>query len=157
MFKILGSTGKLYEIGAVVPIVEGKIRFNGTMEYRLEVARSMEEKPNGLLFLKDVRNIEKSKYNSMHWTEYIGNLSTKEVKNVMNTLLKEGYFDLSEWKYQREASIEKLILDNGKSAPYSSAITAEIELLSIRKPRSNYELDCDEWRCADDLEEEDFE
>lgn len=123
MIRVLGATGRLFEVSAVVPIVETVIAFNGKMEHRLEVAKNMDANPNGLLFLNDLENIGAGYWAVLNGMEYIGNISTNEVREILACLLTEGFYNFSEWDYQMEEELRKIVLDNGNGRPYSSAIT----------------------------------
>ena len=50
--RVLGATGKMFEAAWVVPTVETRFTFNGRIERRFEIAKSLDEKPNGLLFFR---------------------------------------------------------------------------------------------------------
>ena len=73
--------------------------------------------------------------------EYLGNISTDEVREILKTLLVDGFYDFSEWEYQQEDKIENIRLDNGLSNPYSSAITGVLGFGMINNPEGKNLLD----------------
>ena len=123
MIRILGATGRLFEAAAVVPTVEQRIIFNGSIERKFDVARTLNENPNGLLFLKRSLNAERYGLFENEVIEYIGNISTEKIKRILSDVLVNGYYDFSNLEYQQEEEMKKIKLDNGLSKPYSSAIT----------------------------------
>lgn len=141
--RILGATGRLFEAAAVVPTVEANISFNGTQERKFEVASSMDENPNGLLFMSDTEGMDEICIRNENIIEYIGNIPTELVREVLNWLLVKGYYNFSEWDYQKEKKLNKIVLDNGNSRPYSSAITNSLYYGLIKNPAS--QLSCDNW------------
>ena len=123
MLRVLGATGRMFEVAAVLPAVEQKISFNGSTEHKIEVARSFDVNPTGLLFLNDKDMIKDYCIYESEVIEYIGNISTDGMREILKTLLFDGFYDFSEWEYQQGNKIENIRLDKGLSSPYSSAIT----------------------------------
>lgn len=121
--RVLGATGKMFEAAWVVPTVETRFTFNGRTERRFEIAKSLDEKPNGLLFFRKGEDLDWAWFTTKNQIEYIGNISTEIVREALTFMLAEGFYNFSEWDYQKEEDIDKIILDNGNSLPYSSAIT----------------------------------
>lgn len=133
MIRVLGATGRLFEAAMVLPIVETTIAFNGNVQYKLEVARSMNESPTGLVFLRDSGELNATFSISWSAIEYIGNIPTDKVREALSHLLTEGFYNFSEWDYQKERELKKTVLDNGSGHPYSSAITENFDY-GIIKP-----------------------
>lgn len=123
--RVLGATGKMFEAAWVVPTVETRFTFNGRTERRFEIAKSLDEKPNGLLFFRRIENLDWTWVTTENQIEYIGNISTQVVREALTFMLAEGFYNFSEWDYQKEEEIDKIVLDNGKGRPYSSAITRD--------------------------------
>lgn len=121
--RVLGATGKMFEAAWVVPTVETRFMFNGRTERRFEIAKSLDEKPNGLLFFRKVEDLDWAWITTKNQIEYIGNISTAVVREALTFMLAEGFYNFSEWDYQKEEDINKIVLDNGMGRPYSSAIT----------------------------------
>lgn len=49
----------------------------------------------------------------------VGNLSRDAVEEIMDSMLKNGYADISGYSYQKEHQcIYSIVFDNGKSDPY---------------------------------------
>ena len=140
MVRVLGATGRIFEAAAVVPTVEARIEFNGNTQRLFEAARSMNENPNGLLFIRDTEYMDSDYIGTGNALEYIGNISTSKVKEALTWLLTEGFYNFSEWDYQQERDLDKIVLDNGKSHPYSSAITKGLFSGLLRNPASTLDL-----------------
>lgn len=121
--RVLGATGKMFDAAWIVPVVEARISFNGRTERRIEIAKSLDENPNGLLFLRKVENLDWTWLSDRNQIEYIGNISTEVVREALSFMLTNGFYNFSDWDYQKTEDLGKIVLDNGKSRPYSSAIT----------------------------------
>ena len=133
----------MFEAMLVLPIVEARSRFNGRMERKFEVARSMDENPNGLLFLRRAGNRDDFLVPTNDQIEYIGNIKTEMVKEVLTFLLVEGFYNFLDWEYQKETDVKKTILDNGKTRPYSSAITIGALSCLVYVPKESSDEDMD--------------
>lgn len=57
---------------------------------------------HSILFVNDMENIESGYWEAYNGIEYIGNISTNEVREVLACLLTEGFYNFSEWDYQME-------------------------------------------------------
>lgn len=121
--RVLGATGKMFEASYVIPMVEARINFNGRTERRFEMAKSLDENPTGLMFISKINNLDWTWISMKNQIEYIGNISTEVIREILAFMLVEGFYNFSDWDYQKENDLNKIILDNGKSQPYSSAIT----------------------------------
>lgn len=148
--RVLGATGRMFEAALVVPTVEAWFTFNGRRERRFEIAKSMYENPNGLLFLRRAKNLDDLFISTNEQMEYIGNVATETVKEVLSYLLTEGFYNFSDWEYQQEADLEKIVLDNGKSRPYSSAITRYALSCFIGAPSESRNVDSD-WSLCNEM------
>lgn len=150
--RVLGATGKMFEAAWVVPTVETRFTFNGRIERRFEIAKSLDEKPNGLLFFRKVEDLNWAWITTKNQIEYIGNISTEVVKEALTFMLAEGFYNFSDWDYQKEEDMDNIVLDNGKGRPYSSAITrgALSDFLEIPGKSVNAESD---WDFFEDVED----
>lgn len=113
---VITPTGKLVKVNKVLICVERKLEFNGKIAHLKEFATDLSCNPTGLKFY-----ISDNKVNCWREDElYIGNLSTEKVKEILNTLLKDGSYNLSDMEYQKEKScnLKDLVLDGGESLPY---------------------------------------
>ena len=141
MLRVLNARGELHGVSNVVPIIEMVVPFNGKKRRFIEVAKDLHENPNGVLLInKDsnrmdgwnpqIRNLP---------NEYIGNLSTERVKEVLMCLLKDGYYDFSKLKYQKVFELKDVVLDSGVSGAYTSCMLRD-SLLTIREFRELYDV-----------------
>lgn len=153
MVRVLGATGRMYNVAAVVPMVEQRISFNGRTERKLEVARSLDVNPNGLLFLKSGDDIGNCNIFEADVIEYIGNIPTEDVREILSFMLVDGFYNFSDWEYQKEKDMKDIKLDNGLSNPYSSAITKTLDFGIIRNPigKNRY---AEDWTLFGDLDSE---
>ena len=53
----------------------------------------------------------------------IGNLQSDVVEQIMQSLLVNGYYDFSQMGYQSTKLADKVVIDGGKSKPYTNEIT----------------------------------
>lgn len=129
MYKILNSAGKLVEATTIIPIVEKVFEFNGKKRRMIEKVTNLKNHPNGLLIFTANQNAFVGSEND----EYIGNISSEKVEEVLRFLLKNGYYDFSTWEYQETEHRDELIFDDGQSKAYTSKITKHMFPLSIRE------------------------
>ena len=134
MIRVLGATGRMYNAAAVVPVVEQRISFNGSTERKFEVARNLDVNPNGLMFLRRAEDVGNCNIYEGNVIEYIGNISSEDVREILSFILVDGYYNFSEWNYQQETDVKNIRLDNGLSNPYSSAITNALNFVIINNP-----------------------
>ena len=120
MYKILSSTGRLQGVTEVIPTVEAVVEFNGRKKRFVEKVTKTTVEPNGLILVSNSKTRGLSLDNCR---EYIGNLSADKVKEIMKALLIQGYYDFSEMEYQKAERKKDVVLDGGKSLPYTSKIT----------------------------------
>ena len=151
MARVLGATGRMFEAAAVVPVIEQRNSFNGSIERKFEVARNLDVNPNGLLFLKRAEDAGSCNIFEGNVIEYIGNISTEDVKEILSFMLVDGFYNFSEWNYQKEADMKDIKLDNGLSNPYSSAITNALEFIVIRNPIGKSEF-LENWSFLPDFD-----
>lgn len=114
MLRIINPKGILTEIKKVIPVVEKLDNFNGKIKYRYEEATDLTVNPTALILhsgnMPDVFNSDSD--------IYLGNFTPQEVRKILNSLLVNGYYDFSQYKYQSFRSIDEVTVDNGKSLPF---------------------------------------
>ena len=151
MVRVLGSTGRMYNVAAVLPMVEQRISFNGRTERKLEVARSLDVNPNGLLLLKNADDVVNYNIFESDVIEYIGNIATEDVREILAFMLTDGFYNFSDWEYQQAKAVKDIKLDNGLSNPYSSAITNGLDFGFIRNPIGKHRFS-DGWSFLGDFD-----
>lgn len=114
MLRIINPKGILTEIKKVIPVVEKLDNFNGKIKYRYEEAIDMTVNPTALV----LHNISMPDVFNSDTDIYLGNFTPQEVKKILNSLLVNGYYDFSQYKYQSFRSIDEVTVDNGKSLPF---------------------------------------
>ncbi len=114
MVKVLVNGG-LFEISKVEEIVEKRVPFNGANIRLVQIAKDSKQAVSGLHF--QVKNTECNVFAIGEFT--VGNLSTAKVKEIMQQLLSDGYYDFSSFAFQPMLMpAEKYKFDEGKSRPY---------------------------------------
>lgn len=108
MIRVLGATGRMYDVAAVLPVVEQRVSFNGGIERKIEVARGLDVNPNGLLFIKNTDDVGRCNVFETDVLEYIGNIPTEDVREVLNFMLVDGFYNFSEWEYQNAREIKDI-------------------------------------------------
>lgn len=117
---LIKSVNSIMEVCKVEVIVEKRESFNGTVNRRVAVAKDMTQDISGLLFSLtpadsqfglDAFQADESKL-------LVGNFKREVVEELLDSLLINGYADLSGYSYQPSEDITKLKFDNGKSDPY---------------------------------------
>ena len=83
----------------------------------VQIAKDIKQAVSGLHF--QVKNTECNVFAISEFT--IGNLPTAKVKEIMEQLLSDGYYDFSDCDFQPMMSVEKYKFDEGKSKPYFCA------------------------------------
>ena len=120
--KIITPKGAVREVDKVVPVVETRFAFNGQDRRFVENAKSMAEKPTALA-LHYADNAMGGLGCSAGMELFVGNLSSQQVIDIQQALVKEGFFDFSSLKYQDVKRVEKTVFDKGESKPYTSDVT----------------------------------
>lgn len=135
---IKSVNGTIMEVVKVEPIVEKRDIFNGTVNRRVAVAKDMREDISGLLFsfTSTASQFGLDAFQADESKMLVGNFKREVVEELLDSILKNGYADLSGYSYQPSEDITKLKFDNGKSAPYflrGFAATMSLER-SMRSP-----------------------
>lgn len=115
---IKSVNGSIMEFVKVEPIVEKRESFNGTVNRRVAVAKDMTQDITGLLFSFKNENFTPNVFSPDEGNLLIGNLQREVVEELLDSLLKNGYADLSGYSYQPSEDITKLKFKHGKSEPY---------------------------------------
>lgn len=113
--------GSIVEVAKVDPIVEKRDSFNGEVQRRVAVAKDMEQDISGVLFHIQHPCANMGVFSPCSSSNDIldGNLSREAVEEIMDSMLKNGYADISGYSYQKEHQcIFSTVFDNGKSDPY---------------------------------------
>lgn len=121
MMKLKMQNGSIVEVMKVDPVVEKRDSFNGEVQRRVAVARDMEQDISGVLFhiQHPCANMGVFSPCSSGNDILVGNLSRDAVEEIMDSMLKNGYADISGYSYQKEHQcIYSTVFDNGKSDPY---------------------------------------
>lgn len=112
--------GTIMEVVKVEPIVEKRDIFNGTVNRRVAVAKDMREDISGLLFsfTSTASQFGLDAFQADESKMLVGNFKREVVEELLDSLLKNGYADLSGYSYQPCEDITKLKFDHGKSEFY---------------------------------------
>jgi len=65
---------------------------------------------------------------------YIGNLTSAKIKSILQSLVKDGYYDFTSMRYQSAKRLSKVVFDDENHLPYTSEITIDAfpsQLISI--------------------------
>lgn len=117
---IKSVNGSIMEFVKVEPIVEKRESFNGTANRGVAVAKDMTQDISGLLFsfASSASQFGLDAFQADESKMLVGNFKREVVEELLDSILKNGYADLSGYSYQPSEDITKLKFDNGKSAPY---------------------------------------
>lgn len=115
---IKSVNGSIMEFVKVESIVEKRESFNGTVNRRVAVAKDMTQDITGLLFSFSDEHFTPNVFSPDEGNLLIGNLQREVVEELLDSILKNGYADLSGYSYQSGDDITKLKFDHGKSEPY---------------------------------------
>ncbi|MBQ8198950.1 MAG: hypothetical protein IJZ76_05950 [Lachnospiraceae bacterium] len=115
---IKSVNGTIMEVVKIEPIVEKRESFNGTVNRRVAVAKNMLQDISGLLFSFKDEHSTSNIFSPDEGKLLIGNLQREVVEELLDSILKNGYADLSGYSYQPCEDITKLKFDYGKSEPY---------------------------------------
>lgn len=112
--RILTPNNTLAVISKVTPFAEERVAFNGS-EVRL-CQRVRDIKNMSGLFL----NVAQNGFSMINQGDILlGNLKFEKAEEIMQKLLTEGYYDLSELEFQKSAGENRLpMFDGGKTLPY---------------------------------------
>ncbi len=113
--RIISPTGKVCKVLKVEPYAEKKDIFNGKSQRITELAISLDVRPTGVkCFLECARNDFAEPF------VYIGNLTPEKVQEILDALLKNGYYDFSRFEYQKKVNAfgENIKIDGGVTLPY---------------------------------------
>lgn len=113
--RILSPRGRIYNIDKVVPLIEKKEYFNDRVSVNREPVTSLALKPTAVKF---IINHENNLFNKD--VIVIGNLKPDVIKEMLSSLLVDGYYDFSGFTYQKVnlVDVKKIKLDGGISLPY---------------------------------------
>lgn len=122
-FMLLKSyNGSILEVLRVDAIVEKHDHFNGERQRRIAVAKDMEQDISGVLFSVKDSNFGVDVFSSSICRNrdiLVGNLHRDVVEEILDSMLKNGYADISGYAYQKEHQDTKnIVFDHGKSKPY---------------------------------------
>lgn len=110
--------GSILKVAKVELIVEKRDSFNGEVQRRVTVAKDKKQDISGVLFHMAYSGTNLDLL-SPCGDILIGNLTHEEVENIMNSMLKNGYVDISGYSYQKQQlCVLNTIFDHGKSKPY---------------------------------------
>ena len=117
---IKSVNGTIMEVVKVEPIVEKRECFNGTVNRRVAVAKDMTQDISGLLFslTPTASQFGLDAFQADESKMLVGNFKREVVEELLDSILKNGYADLSGYSYQPSEDITKLKFNNGESAPY---------------------------------------
>lgn len=114
--------GSILEVSRVDVVVEKQDHFNGELQRRVAIAKDMEQDISGVLFSIKDSNFGIDVFSSNVCSNrniLVGNLHREVIEEILDSLLKNGYADISGYSYQKEHQDTKNILfDHGKSDPY---------------------------------------
>ena len=116
--RIISPTGRLLTVNRAVPIVETIFDFNGESRFLGDICRNG-TKPNGIAILYDSSSIFEDNLSEL----VVGNLQSDVVEQIMQSLMVNGYYDFSQMGYQSTKLANKVVIDGGKSKPYTNEIT----------------------------------
>jgi len=121
--RIVTPKGVIRGIEVVVPVTEKRLMFNGEQRRFVDKAKDMSVCPTALALRFSFGTL--SEFGGS--TElFIGNLSPSQVKEIQQSLTKDGFFDFSGFEYQKARLLDKTVFDEGASNPYTSEITRDI-------------------------------
>ena len=151
MLRVITPKGALRQVAKVTPVCEMRNKFNKKVVRTVEFANGMSANPNAVQI--EFPNETLPLMNTL----FIGNLSTVAVKDIMQKMLEQGYFDFSSLEYQEEMNLYKTIFDGGKSNPYTSDYT--FGLVCVHGDAGVFGgMSQDEFSCAgDDLSDDDMD
>lgn len=117
MIRIITPTGKLFQVLKTVPFAEKKDEFNKSVITKVEVAKDMSVNPTGIRCFVASQNDMFGDMSSV----YVGNLKPEKVKEILNALLKDEFYDFSQFQYQKSKKytiFDDVEIDGGNSLPY---------------------------------------
>ena len=122
MIRVVGFTGQLLQGEKVVPVCEKKVPFNGKEVVMMQAAKDFSVGPTAIAMLLPKRQ-------SMEFPEkfLVGNLKTEQVMEIIRELGEKEYFDFSKLPRQEADTLEKIVMDKGKSGAYSSETVSELK------------------------------
>lgn len=110
MVRIISPKGQLLYVEQIQPVCEMQIMFNGQKVTLMDRARDWSAEPTALAM--QIRQQQNELV--------VGNLKPETVREIVRILGEKEYFDFSTLAYQDEMTLNKVILDGGKSAAYNS-------------------------------------
>lgn len=111
MVRIINPKGQMVCVEQIQPVCEKQLVFNGRKMTIMEPAKNWSVEPTALVM--QIRNRNEL---------VVGNLKPETAREIVRALGEKEYFDFSTLVYQEAESIEKVVLDDGESAAYSSCM-----------------------------------
>lgn len=108
----------LFEITFVEAIVEKRVDFNGSRKRMVAVANNTAD-ATGLLIHLLRQNNECFGFAINTNSLFVGNMKNADVEVFFDSLMKDGYADISGFDYQKEnENVRNYIFDEGQTKPY---------------------------------------
>ena len=134
--RIITPTGKVHKVCNAVPYAEKKEVFNGRVHVNTEVAVNLGVCPTGIKL-----SLEREPNDFSFPSIYIGNLAPEKVQEILDSLLKLGYFDFSKLDYQKVENFmfnNSMKIDGGVSLPYFQENIVSTDIFSPFGGRVSY-------------------
>lgn len=122
--KLKNYNGSIKTVSEVIAAVEFRHTFNGSKRRLLEPCKDGSVKPNALVFAFDDRvqpmGVFQPFGGGCEDRLVLGNLAAEKAEEIITSLLKEGYADISGIKLQKhQYALDKYVMDDGKSDAYA--------------------------------------
>lgn len=116
-FRVMMPSGRVCSVNEVRPITEKVVSFNGSKHRFLEVVKNLNDDTNGISI---IRAYEDNMFEGVFSREIIiGNLTNEKVQKILRQINEKGYYDFSEFKYQKVKTFEDIRFGD-KFPPYTS-------------------------------------
>jgi hypothetical protein len=126
---IITASGKVRRVKAVNPFVENSIKVNGGVENILNPAKSIEYATGVLIVCGNENNCFSVDF-------VVGNLPQEKVSEIVHAIAEHDYYDFSSLKYQKAVTLDYVVLDGGKSLPYTSELTFFNDVMALDNIRN---------------------
>lgn len=124
--RLKDANGSIKTVTEVIAAVELRHDFNGTKRRLLEPCKGSTVEPNALVFIYGGSAQQPmcmgSPFTSAEDKLLLGNLTSEQAEEIVSSLLKDGYADISGLKMQKQQLIvDQYKTDGGQSGAYTYA------------------------------------
>jgi hypothetical protein len=100
-FRVMLPSGTVCSVVEVCPVAEKVVSFNGERRRFMEAAKNVKRGANGICIYRKTKSDSCGFMSADERWVVIGNLKNEQVQEILKQLNEKGYFDFSQFEYQK--------------------------------------------------------